>query len=52
MRQTLGIVTQKPVGGLVTNNPATTVQEQIEAVKRSEAQRQAEAQRQSPKKEK
>lgn len=52
MRQHLGIVNLKPIGGLVTNNPSTTVQEQIDAAKRAEAARQAEALRQAPKKEK
>ena len=50
MKQQIGIVTLKPIGGLVTNNPATTVQEQIEAAKRVEAARQAELLRQSSKK--
>lgn len=27
--KSFGIVTPKPIGGLVTNNPATTAQEQI-----------------------
>lgn len=52
MRYFTGMVPLQPIGGLVTNNPATTVQEQIDAAKRAEAVRQAEALRQAPKKEK
>jgi hypothetical protein len=52
MRQHLGIVSLKPIGGLVTNNPATTTQDQIDAAKRAEAVKQAEALRQSSKKSK
>lgn len=41
----LGIVTLQPIGGLVTNNPATTTQAQIDEAKRVEAERQAQAAR-------
>jgi hypothetical protein len=54
MRQHLGIVSLQPIGGLVTNNPSTTVQEQADKQKQEaaikEAMRQTQLEKEARKK--
>jgi len=39
-----GIIPLKPIGGVVTNNPASTTQEQVDAANQRKAQEQAQIQ--------
>jgi hypothetical protein len=52
MRYFTGMVPLQPIGGLVTNNPATTVQEQADKQKQEAAIKEAMRQTQLEKEEK